>query len=153
MISRLSSRHRGAAAVEMAVILPVMMLLLALPLLFGRMFWHYAVTQSAAHDAATYLSRVPIAEMTSSARGSHAADLAHDIVMAETAELSPGGDYPVSIGVLCDGAPCDFGVPVNITVEVRARMYDPFFSDFTWAGFGDDGLVLRAKVAVRYVGQ
>ncbi|MDQ2819532.1 MAG: pilus assembly protein [Pseudomonadota bacterium] len=137
----------------MAVILPVMLLLLAFPLLFGRMFWHYAVIQSAAHDAATYLSRVPIAEMTSSVRGSRAADLAHDIVAAEAAELSPGGDYPVSIGILCDGAPCDYGVPVNITVEVRVRMYDPFFSEVTWAGFGDNGLSLRAKVAVRYVGQ
>lgn len=153
MMPRLVSRHRGAAAVEMAVILPVMMLLLAFPLLFGRMFWHYATIQSAAHDAATYLSRVPIAEMTSSARGSRAADLAHDIVTAETAELSPGGDYPVSISVLCDGESCDIGVPVNISVGVRVRMYDPFFGDFTWAGFGDDGLLLRANVAVRYVGQ
>jgi Flp pilus assembly protein TadG len=153
MISRPLSRHRGAAAVEMAVILPVMMLLLAFPLLFGRMFWHYATIQSAAHDAATYLSRVPIAEMTSQVRVARAAELARDIAAAETAELVPGNDSIVSIGVLCDGAPCDFGVPVNITVEVRARMYDPFFSDFTWSGFGDDGLVLRAKVAVRYVGQ
>lgn len=153
MMTRRLSRHRGAAAVEMAVILPVMLLLLAFPLLFGRMFWHYATIQSAAHDAATYLSRVPVAEMTSPARGSRAADLAHDLVMAETAELSPGGDDPVSITIECDGESCDFGVPANVSVVVRVRMYDPFFSDVTWAGFGDDGLVLRAKVAVRYVGQ
>lgn len=153
MISRPSSRHRGAAAVEMAVILPVMMLLLAFPLLFGRVFWHYATIQSAAHDAATYLARVPIAEMTSQVRVARAADLAHDIAAAETAELAPGDDSLVSISVLCDGETCDYGVPVNISVAVRARMYDPFFGDFTWAGFGDDGLSLRAKVSVRYVGQ
>jgi Flp pilus assembly protein TadG len=153
MISRLSSRHRGAAAVEMAIILPVMMLLLAFPLLFGRIFWHYAVMQSAVHDSATYLARVPIAEMTSQARGAGAADLAHDIAMVETAELAPGEGYIVVVTVLCDGNACGSGVPFNISVVAQVRLYDPFFSDFTWAGFGDNGLLLRARVDMRYVGQ
>lgn len=153
MMNKLASSARGAAAVEMAVILPVMVLLIAFPLLFGRIFWHYAVIQSAAYDAARYLSSVPIAEMTSQTRGIRAADLAHDIAAAETAELVPGEDYIVSITVTCNDGACDVGVPATVTILVRVRMYDPFFNGFTWGVVGDEGLLLQAKVTMRYVGQ
>lgn len=144
---------RGAAAVEMAILLPVMLLLLSFPLLFGRIFWHYAVIHSAAHDAALYLSTVPMAEMSSQTRGLRASDLAHDIVVGETAELAPGDDSAVSITVWCDDGTCDFGAPTTVTVLVRVRMFDPFFGDVTSSVLGEEGLALRSKVVMRYVGQ
>src|SRR4051812_38658701 len=133
LTSRILRRQRGGVAVEMAVLLPILVMLLAFPLLLGRIFWHYSVAQKAAHDAARYLSSVPYAEMNNPSRSQSAASLARDIVLAETAELTPGGAFPVSIGITCDDGPCDYGVPTTVTVLVRVRMFDPFFGNFTWA--------------------
>lgn len=153
LLARMRRRQRGAAAVEAALLMPVFVTLLVFPLLLGRIFWHYAVIQKAAHDAARYLSSVPIAEMKNNTRGPHAAALAKEIVTMETAELYGGGDSLVSIGVTCDGDPCDFGVPTTVEVVVRVRMHDPFFATVTGDMVGEDGLPLRAKAVMRYVGQ
>ena len=146
-------RKRGSVAVEMAALLPVLIVLLAFPLLLGRIFWHYSTVQSAAHDAARYLSTVPIAEMNNPTRAMFAAALARDIAAAEVIELSGGDGFPVSITISCDDGNCDQGVPAVVTALVRVRMVDPFFGGFTWASVGDNGLPLRAKVVMRYAGQ
>lgn len=157
MMTRLAARmrrsQRGSAAVEAALLMPVMLVLLVFPLLLGRIFWHYAVLQKAAHDAARYLSSVPIAEMKSNQRGPFAAALARDIVVAETAELYGGADSIVSITILCGDGVCDVGPQATVTVLVRMRMYDPVFGDLTRGIIGEDGLLLRANVVMRYVGQ
>ena len=150
---RARRRQRGVAAVEAAVLLPLLLVLLVFPLFFGRIFWHYAVLQKAAHDAARYLATVPLVEMNNPARGPLAADLARAIATTETAELYAGENSPVSITVLCDDGNCDAGLPATVSVLARTRMYDPFFGSVTKPIFGEDGLLLRAKVVMRYVGQ
>lgn len=154
LVARMRRRQRGAAAVEAALLMPILVVLLVFPLLLGRIFWHYAVIQKAAHDAARYLSSVPIAEMKNQIRGPHAAALARDIVNAEIAELYSGSvDSPVAVNISCDDNNCDLGVPTTVTVLVGVRMYDPLFSSMTGDMVGEDGLLLRAKVVMRYVGQ
>ena len=49
-------RQRGIAAVELALVLPVLFILVMFPLYLGRVYWHYTAIQYAAQDAARYLS-------------------------------------------------------------------------------------------------
>ena len=145
-------RQRGIAAVELAFILPVAVLLLAFPLYFGRVFWHYTVAQKAAQDAARYLASVPLIDMKDPLRVGHAVAVAQDIALAETAELNPG-PYAPSITVLCDGLSCaGFSTPATVRVGIQLYMVDFFFYGVTSVLFGDGGLALTADVTVHYVG-
>lgn len=47
-------RQRGIAALELALVMPV---LLTLPLYFGRLFWYYAALQKGAQNAVRYPAR------------------------------------------------------------------------------------------------
>lgn len=145
-------RHqRGIAAIELAVILPVMLLLLTIPLFFGRVFWHYTVAQKAAHDAARYLSGVSLAEMTAPAGIGHVVAVAQAIATAEMSDLNPGPYAPV-VTIQCDGISCDgFIMPSTVRVVVRMPMYDGIFSSFTSDIVGVSGLLLTADVTMRYV--
>ncbi|MES2018719.1 MAG: TadE/TadG family type IV pilus assembly protein [Pseudomonadota bacterium] len=146
------ARQRGVAAVEFAVILPVLLVLLAFPIIFGRAFMHYSVAQKAAHDAARYLSSIPLVEMQDPTRVSEAEAIARQIVADETAELNPGHGFPVNVTVQCDSLACGFGLPAVVTVSVRMRMFDDYFNDLTWMVVGEEGISLRANVSMAYVG-
>jgi hypothetical protein len=145
----------GTAAVELAVLLPILMLLLAAPLFFGRIFWHYTAAQKAAHDAVRFLSTASAAEMrTPGAGGTEApiAAAAREIVRMELAELNPGPDQPF-IDVQCNGIGCaGFTIPTKVTVSVRMPMYDEFFGAFTAQFTGGDQILLQAAVTMDYVG-
>lgn len=144
--------QRGVAAIELALILPVLLAFLAFPLLFGRVFWHYTVAQKAAHDAASYLSTVPLIEMKTTTRIAAALDVAQAIVAAEIADLNSGGGAP-TIGIQCDGFPCStVSVPATVRVTVQMAMYDPILDAFTWEAVGDNGIALTADVTMPYVG-
>ena len=149
---RLGSLQRGVAAVEFAVILPLLIILLTFPVFFGRVFMHYSVAQKAAHDAARYLASIPLVEMTSQTRSGAAATIARQIATTELEELNPGSGSNVYVDVLCDGFSCGFATPTVITVSVRMRMFDDFFNDFTWEAVGNNGIPLQAIVSVPYVG-
>jgi Flp pilus assembly protein TadG len=152
---KLARRERGGAAVEFALILPILVLVLALPLFFGRAFWHYSVAQRAAHDAARYLATVSQADMLTPAQGggdTPAAVAARDIVATETAWLNPG-PYAPEIYVQCDGLGCTgHKLPKKVRIAVRVYMYDEFFGQFTSGYTGTYGLELLADVTVPYAG-
>jgi Flp pilus assembly protein TadG len=52
MSGQSSTRQRGVAAVEFAILVPLLLILLTAPLYIGRVLWHYTVIHKAAHDAA-----------------------------------------------------------------------------------------------------
>ena len=141
----------GVAAVEMAIILPVLIILLAVPLFIGRVFWHYTVAQKAAHDTARFLSTMPPIEFRSPVRASSTVAVARAIASAELADLNPGL-YPPDVTITCDGINCNgFTVPTSVTVTVQMPMFDPIFNGITYALVGDDGLLLTAAVTMRHV--
>lgn len=147
-----SQRQRGIAAIEMAAILPVMLALMAFTLFFGRYCWHYTVAQRAAHDAALYLSTVPLVEMKSTKRAGAAQLAAHDIAAMETAELNPG-PIPIQITAQCNGVDCGgIVVPTTVRVFIQMRFADDIFPFFTSVFTGEDGMVLTADVHMQYVG-
>lgn len=148
-------RQRGSAAVECAVIVPVLALLLGGVFFFGRVFWHYTVAQKAAHDAAIIVANSSKQEISASKpdlSDVEIAKLAKAVAVLEMAELNPGFGPPRP-EVYCDDFPCvGDGVPRQIRVSIRMQMYDIFFSQLTDAIGGSDGMWLRVDVRIPYVG-
>lgn len=145
--------QRGVAAMELALILPLLLILLAVPLFFGRVFWHYTVAQKAAHDAARYFATVPLTQMRNPNQVGYAVEVAQAIVAEVTADLKPG-PYPPVITVWCDSHICDgFSAPIKVNVIVRISMHDEIFPFVTASFMGEFGLPLTAGVTMRYAGE
>lgn len=150
--------QRGGVAVETAIILPLLLLSLAVPLFFARVFWCYSVAQKAAHDGARFLagaSRVEMQTLGGSNNGAPIADLTRQIVLAETAETRLLVDAWL-IDVQCDLSLCGWEVPQTVRVVVRIRLRDHLFAPITGDYYytpDDDGLVLAADVTMKYVGR
>ena len=124
---RLAACQRGIAAVEMALVLPLMVLLLAFPLFLGRVFWHYTVIQHAANDAARYLSKAPASEMGNPARAPAVAAVANAVIAEELAELAPGSVSYLAL-VTCDGGLCGgINMPVTVQVNIQVLVESSFF--------------------------
>jgi Flp pilus assembly protein TadG len=138
----------GIVAVEMAFILLFVLVLLPYPLFFGRVFWHYAVLQKVAHDAARYMSTIPAIDMKNAAKASQAAALAQSMVAAGTAGLGE----PVGVNVMCDAATCGtFSVlPGQVRIIAGLSLQDTIFGAITGSLTGDSGLLLQANVTMRY---
>lgn len=147
-------RERGVAAVELAVILPLIVILIAFPLFFGRVFMYYSVAHKAAQNSAMYLATVPRVEMQDNKKSAAAEDIAEEIVTATIGELKPGGLGAVVHQIDCDGGACGSGaIPNWITIHVRLVLYDEYFPNFTWIFLHDGPLVLNAEAKVKYLGQ
>jgi hypothetical protein len=150
-------KQRGVAALEFAFILPFLVLLLAVTLFFGRLFWHYTVAQKAAHDAAVILANATKLEIgtTKSDLGDvEVANLAKAVAAEEIAELNPGGTRP-RIDVVCgySGGPCvGAAVPGQVGVLITIRVLDIFLGGLTEEFGGRDGLLLTVDVRMPYVG-
>jgi Flp pilus assembly protein TadG len=148
------ARQRGIAAVELAIILPILVALLAVPFYFGRVFWHYTVAEKAAHDAALYLSSVPLTEMKSQSRIAAVVNVAQQIYDLEIAELNPG-EYAPTPTFLCNTMTCaGITIPDTVRVTVQMRVFDDFMSSFT-TDYKDEegGIALTVDVTLPYVGK
>jgi Flp pilus assembly protein TadG len=147
-------QQKGVAAVEFAFLLPILVLVLAVPLFLPFVCWHYSVAQKAAHDAARYLSSAPRAEMLSVTGGeTEAAKFAKSIAELEVAELKPG-PYPVYVEAQCNGVTClGFTAPTTVRVVVRVAVFDRFFPLLTNFLGTADGILLTADVSIPYAGR
>ena len=144
----------GSVAVECAVFLPILLLTLAVPLFFARVFWYYNVAEKAAHDAARFLSAATQAEIKAQGSGFSEppiAGVARSIAMAELEEITPGLDG-LRVDVQCDGGPCGIIVPQTVRAFVRIQMRDWIFPAFSSAYYGDEGVILVTDVTMRYAG-
>lgn len=144
-------RQSGAAAVELALLLPFFVLLMSVLLFLGRYMWHYTAAQKAAQDASRYLSAISVQEMRDPALAPAAAAVAGEIVHMELDELNSGGIGP-RITIQCGGRPCH-GVTINplpetVTVMIEMNMFDHIFG----IDLGRYGLPLNVRSEVRYVG-
>jgi uncharacterized protein (UPF0333 family) len=149
------SHQRGVAAVEFSLVLPLFVLLLAVTLYFGRVFWHYTVAQKAAHDAVILLANATKADIVASKpdlSNIEVANLAAAVATDEIAELNPGGGPP-RVEVYCDGLACiGSAIPAQVQVVIRMKVIDIFFGGFTDDLGGADGIWLTANVKMPYVG-
>ena len=153
MKKRLSSyfrrRERGAAAIEMALVLPILILFVTGLVFFARVFWYYSVIQKAAHDTTRFLSTATQIEMRTT--GAPMAVVARSIAQAETAVLNSAVEA-IAIDVQCNVATCGFAVPATVRTVIQVRMRDDIFGALTSAYYGEDGLLLTADVTMRYAG-
>lgn len=141
-------RQSGIAAVELALMFPVLLTLLMLTLFLGRAMWHYSAALNAAQDAARYLSSAPSADMKDIGQVGYVVAAAQSIVAAELAELNPGPNPP-TITIACDIAQCDgYSLPATVTVVVRINMVDLYFPLAP-----PISIPLTASVVVPYGGQ
>jgi Flp pilus assembly protein TadG len=86
--------ERGAIAIEAAIVLPILLLIVLFPSVkLAFFFRQYSAEQKAVHDAALYLSTAPRTEMiTAGADGNPAAlTLAQTIMTKEMTGLVPSG--------------------------------------------------------------
>lgn len=147
--ARPSSRQRGAAAVELAIMLPLLVVVLAPLILYARFMWHYTVVQKAAQDAARYMANVPQVEMKSKKLAAIAKDVAVDIARKELADLSPGEEI-FGADVRCGERTCgtSSGLPDTVNVNINFHMFDTFMGIYL-----PSGLLVEANVTMRYVGR
>ncbi|MGF6273581.1 Flp pilus assembly protein TadG [Massilia sp. UYP11] len=145
-------QQRGAAAVELAFILPILVLLIFVPLTLGRLFWAYTVTQKAAQDTARYMSTISAQEMRDQPLATAAANVGRTIVNEELADLRWGSSTR-AVEILCNNVSCSSGVgsrplPSTVKVVVQVDFLDPtgFFN------LGRYGIPLQAVAEMRYVG-
>ncbi|CAN7443534.1 TadE family protein [Massilia sp. LjRoot122] len=151
LAKRPGKRETGVAAIELAILLPILVALIFFPLFFARCLWHYTAAQKAAQDAARYLSTVPRSEMMSPGFAEEAGDLAIEIARREIAELAPDSEI-TGPRAFCDAENCgDLGegtLPRTVRVRLTFTMSDPFgMVDVGWYG-----VRITANHTMRYVG-
>lgn len=148
---RRKGRHRelqgGVAAVELALMLPVLLVLLTAPFFLAIYLWHYSAIHKTSYSAARFLATVPARIMTSPELAQEAERLARELVMDGISDLHPAAT-PI-ITVLCDGLSCGDGPPQEVSIDVRVRLKDNFFYAVVT---GDRGLLMQATVRMRYAG-
>lgn len=150
----LRRNENGGMAIEAAIVLPVLLLFLAVPLFLGRVFWYYDVAQKAAQDGARFLSSVSRTEIQASTGGAQpgVAALAKSIAEEEIKGIRPGL-VGASVTPQCDYAECNgLSVPQTVRVSVQIRVRDDILGPITNQFFGEDGFLLTAAVTMRYAG-
>ena len=142
--------QRGAAAVELALILPILVTLMVFPIFYARCFWHYTVAQKAAQDAVRYLSQVPRAEMMATSFAASATNTALAIAQREMADIAPGLTY--KLRVYCDDMDCGLvpgKAPETVHVFINFSMVDDIFGVVETGRYG---LRITADARMSYVG-
>lgn len=154
----MSARHhpcqRGIAAIELTLVVGVCLVLLPAMLVFGRVFWHYSVLHKATHDAARYLSSVPLYELQFEKSYLAARTQAREMLIA--ALIAGRVDSPPTheqIEVRCDqGCVGGQSAPLPRTITVTAKMVvrDNLFGDLMEL-IPSAGLSFEVAITVRHV--
>jgi len=145
----------GSVAVEMALILPLFLILLAGPLYMARAAWFYSVGQKAAHDATRYVATATQAELRTAGGGFNEARvpaIARWIAQQELGELVPLTDG-IAIGIQCDGEPCSALTPTQVHTSVQVTLHDHLLGSLTMDYLGSIDMTMTSEVTMRYVAQ
>lgn len=155
-----SKRQCGVAAVEFAIVLIVLLLIMAGIIEFGRAFWYYDALIKATRDGARLLS---VAERENFSTGSFIGDAKSLVVQAaNSANLNPQlGVGQVSVTCLdtaLNTVACGSGLnaPQNIRVAITGYTIDiggfmPFLSASGGTPTTFSGVALSPQTTMRYM--
>lgn len=155
MKTRPGQQASGSVAVEMAILLPFLVLLLAASLFFSRIYMFYSAGQKAAHDAARFLSTANQADMRTPGGGfneARVAALARWIAEEELLEIVDLTDG-ILITILCDNGTCGASVPNVVHVSVQITLHDDILGSLTSTYLGSTNMIMVGAVTLRYVGR
>jgi len=147
--------EKGSVAVEMAFILPVLVMLLTLMLFFARLFWAYSATQKAAHDAARFLSTATQAEIRTGGGGFNEARypaVARWIAQQELMDIVTWAEG-ITISPHCDDVQCNLTRPSTVRVRVEVGLRNDIFPSLIALYLGNSNIVLTSKVVLPYAGR
>lgn len=162
------SRERGAAAVEFALVISVLVLIVGGIVEFGRVFWHYDALTKATRDGARVMSN-GLAEklLTATAPDVSAVDEARQVVLAEAAgaQLNPAlssGQVVIQCTYLSGSAEGSWGgchnmsttdptdVPVHVRVSITGSpQYTVPLAQ--WFPVPGANITLRPQTTMRYM--
>lgn len=135
LLSRLGRDDRGAALVEFAILLPMMLLLFAVTIEGGRLFWSYQATIAGVRDASRYLARVAPSDLCASG-GSLAGYTAQLETIVRT-RASGAAVFPTGISVTsvtptftCGASTFRNGAPAIASVRADLQVTFPFAGVF-----------------------
>jgi len=143
----------GSVAVEMALILPLFLILLAGPLYLARAAWFYSVGQKAAHDATRYMATATQAEMRTPGGGFNEARvpaIARWIAQQELGDIVTFTDGIV-ITMHCDGDGCAAKTPTRVRTGIQISLQDNLLGGLTVQYLGYTDMALSSDVTMRYV--
>jgi Flp pilus assembly protein TadG len=161
-LEAIGRRHqRGAIAVEAAIVLPILLLILGLPSIYLAFYFRqYSAAQKAVHDASLYLSTAPRVEVTTSGPDGNIAalTLATKIVEREMAGIVPSG-VPVAPSVFCiyqvsgnvKSKPCTITYTKDINHTLIQFNVTNGFTYVDPLTGSDTGKLISPYVPVRYV--
>ena len=107
------SGQNGVAAVELAIVLPLLILLFTGMIEYGRLMWHYDALAKATRDAARYLAEE--AEINDSGVVGGKQDKAKDLVLNTATAAGIEGLVKNNVTITCAGG-C--GTPTTVRVDV-----------------------------------
>lgn len=114
IINRFRKSHRGQSLVEMALILPILIIILFGIMEFGRVFHAYLVITHAAREGARYgVIAKDVAEIKQKVQDTSPGielDLANDV------SVNPATEFPT-------------GFPLTVRVNYDAELYIPFLNN------------------------
>jgi Flp pilus assembly protein TadG len=146
MVMNTIKNQRGLAAVEFAIVLPVMLFLMLATAEFGRVFYHYNTLIKAVQTGARYASRplLKTSELTNMD-----ADFVQSIQNFVVYGNEDGGDTAVLDGLTASSANVvvsSSAADKTITIEVSYNYSFVVLSDFSLLGYSLPTLTLRASV-------
>ena len=118
-------RQRGVAAVEFALLLPMLLAVLSVMALIVQALLCYNAMQGAVQSAARCMAATSAGDMSRGTRRVLAIAAARQIVVdAAAASGLPPFEVVGNIIVLCDNLPCDFNTLVPATVRVAIPTFE-----------------------------
>mgnify|MGYP006169453799 CR=1 FL=1 len=148
--------ERGAALVEFAIILPMMLLFLALSVEGARTFWAYQATISGVRDAARFLSRVVDVDIC--ATGGSVSQWDGRLLTIVRDARDGGTVFPSGVTVRSVGATlaCESGFRGGAagvaTVTAKLDIDYPFSGVFTLIGMDLTSVATQVRDQARVIG-
>ncbi|HEX5707550.1 MAG TPA: TadE/TadG family type IV pilus assembly protein [Pyrinomonadaceae bacterium] len=130
--------ERGTQLVELAIVLPVLLLLLVITAEFGRYFYTYTTLSKATRAGARYLTTAP-------GNGSMDADAKNLVVYGNTeGEGDPlvSGLDTANVTITREGGNTSAGMPEKVTVKIEDYEYVPLFNLAGISGNGQYNLAV-----------